>query len=248
MMRIPMPNSPEQTGSYKRRIRNYLLDSRFQLKYAGLMVLVAIVISGVMGSVLYSTTRAMVAESAKVVEESQKVSDESKKVSEVSRMNIRDLAPDTPDLLAEFNKEADEHDKKIADQERAISDQQAALLKNQTMMIWSLVGGLAVMVVMIGLLGIYFTHKVAGPVFKMKKMLRQVGEGNLHVEGGLRRGDELQDFFEAFTEMLANLRKFERKQLDELEAAMGALARGEKDDAVASVGRVHDAVKHAIER
>jgi hypothetical protein len=243
-----MPNSPEQTGSYKRRIRNYLIDSRFQLKYTGLMVLVALAISAVMGSVLYSTTRAMVGQSAKVVEESRKVSEESKKVSEVSRMNIRDLASDSPDLLAEFNKEADGHDKSIADQELAIADQQAALIKNQTMMIWSLVGGLAVMVVLIGMLGIYFTHKVAGPVFKMKKMLRQVGDGNLRVDARLRKGDELQDFFEAFTDMLANLRRFEKKQLEELEDAMRALARGENDHAVASVGRVHDAVKHAIER
>jgi nitrogen fixation/metabolism regulation signal transduction histidine kinase len=242
-----MQTSREPTGSYKRSVRNYLLDSRFQLKYAGFLVLVAIVVSGVMGAVLYSTTRAMVAESARVVEESRAVAEESKKVSEVSRMNIRDLAGDSPELLSEFNKEAEAHDRMIAEQQKAISDQQASLLRSQSMMIISLVVGLALMVIVIGLFGIYFTHKVAGPVFKMKKMLRQVGEGNLHVEARLRKGDELQDFFDAFTQMLAGLRKFERKQLDELEAAMGALARGEKDDAVASVGRVHDAVKHAID-
>ncbi len=242
-----MPNSPEQTGSYKRSVRNYLLDSRLQLKYTGFLVLVAIVICGVMGSVLFTTTQEMVAESTKVVEESRKVAEESKKVSEVSRMNIRDLATDSPELLAEFNKEADEHDRTILDQQRAVSDQQAALIRGQTMMIWSLVGGLALMVVLIGLLGIYFTHKVAGPVFKMKRLLRQVGEGNLHIEARLRRGDELQDFFDAFTQMLAGLRKFERSQLDELELAMGALAKGKNDDAVASVGRVRDAVKQAIE-
>jgi methyl-accepting chemotaxis protein len=243
-----MPNSPEQTGSYKRRVRNYLLDSRFQLKYTGFLVVVAIVISGVMGSVLYSTTRAMVDESAKVVEESRKVAEESKKVSEVSRMNIRDLASDSPELLAEFNKEADAHDRMMVDQQKAIADQQAALIRHQRMLIWSLVAGLALMVVLIGMLGIYFTHKVAGPVFKMKRLLRQVGEGSLRVEARLRKGDELQDFFDAFTQMIAGLRKFERAQLDELESAMGALARGEKDDAAASVGRVAEAMKHAIDR
>jgi nitrogen fixation/metabolism regulation signal transduction histidine kinase len=242
-----MPTSRETPGSYKRSVRNYLLDSRFQLKYAGFLVLVAVAVSSVMGAVLYSTTRAMVAESAKVVEESRTVAEESRKVSEVSRMNIRDLAGDSPELLSEFNKEAEAHDRMIAEQQKAISDQQAALLHNQSIVILSLVAGLAFMVIFIGLYGIYFTHKVAGPVFKMKKMLRQVGEGNLQVEARLRKGDELQDFFDAFTQMLAGLRKFERKQLDELEAAMGALARGEKDDAVASVARVHDAMKHAID-
>lgn len=190
----------------------------------------------------------MVAESAKVVEESRKVSDESKKVSEVSRMNIRDLAAaDSPDLLSEFNKEAEAYDRVIADQQKAVTDQQAALIRRQTMMIWSLVGGLALLVVLTGMSGIYFTHKVAGPVYKMKKLLRQVGEGNLHVEARLRKGDELQDFFDAFTQMLAGLRKFEKRQLEELETAMTALARGKKDDAAASVGRVREAVKQAIE-
>ena len=92
--------APEQTGTYKRSVRNYLLDSHFQLKYSGMLVGVAIVICGVMGSVLYTTTRQMVDQSAKVVEESRKASEESKKVSEVSRMNIKDLASDSPELRA----------------------------------------------------------------------------------------------------------------------------------------------------
>jgi hypothetical protein len=245
-----MPTSSEQvsTKAHKRSLRNYLLDSRFQLKYTSILVLVAIVISGLTGAVLYSTTRAMVDESARVVEESRKVSDESRKVSEVSRMNVRDLAADSPELLSEFNREADAHDRAIVDQQRAVSDQQASLLRNQKRMIMSMVGALALLVVLIGLLGIYFTHKVAGPVFKMKRLLREVGDGNLHVEARLRKGDELQDFFDAFTQMLSGLRKFEEKQLDELEAAMSALARGERDDAAASVARVQRAVKQAIDR
>ena len=48
--------------------------------------------------------------------------------------------------------------------------------------------------------------------------------------------------------MIAGLRKFEAKQLAELEAAMGALARGERDDAALSVGRVREAVKQSIDK
>ncbi|MGH7269909.1 MAG: hypothetical protein ACREJ3_05710, partial [Polyangiaceae bacterium] len=96
----------EHAGAYKRSVRNYLLDSRFQLKYSALMVGVAILISAVMGTVLYSATRAVVGESSALV-------DESKKVSEVSRMNIRDLAADSPELLTEYNKEVVAHDTMI---------------------------------------------------------------------------------------------------------------------------------------
>jgi nitrogen fixation/metabolism regulation signal transduction histidine kinase len=241
------PPSAEQTGSYKRSARNYLLDSRFQLKYTGYLVGVALVISGVMGSVVFTTTRSMVGESQEVVAQAQKVSEESKKVSEVSRMNIKDLAADSPELLAEFNKEADEHDAMIAAQQKTIADQQAMLLHRQTVLIYSLVGGLALMVILIGLLGIYFTHKVAGPVFKMKRLLGQVGKGNLRVEARLRKGDELQDFFDAFAQMVANLRKFEQRQLDDVEKAMAAVDRGDKDEAKASLGRVRETMQSALE-
>ncbi len=240
------PPSTEQTGSYKRSARNYLLDSRFQLKYTGYLVGVALAISGVMGSVVYSTTRSMVGESQEVVQQAQKVSEESKKVSEVSRMNIKSYdAP--PELMQAFNQEADEHDAMIAAQEKKIADQQASLLHRQTVLIYSLVGGLALMVLLIGLLGIYFTHKVAGPIYKMKRLLGQVGKGNLRVEARLRKGDELQDFFGAFAQMVANLRTFEQKQLEDVEKALAAVDRGEKDEAKASLGRVRETMQSALQ-
>ena len=236
-----------ETGGYKRSARNYLLDSRFQLKYTGYLVFVALVISGVTGSVIYTTTRDMVDTSSKVVEESRKVSEESRKVSEVSRMNIKDLASDSPELLAVFNKEADEHDKAIADQQRAIADQQTALIERQRMLLVALVGGMTLMVVLIGLLGIYFTHKVAGPIYKMKRLLKQVGQGNLKVEARLRKGDELQDFFDAFTQMVAGLREMEKKQLAQVDQAIAAVESDKKDEAAESLANVREAMKGTLE-
>jgi methyl-accepting chemotaxis protein len=233
MMTTTASMPPDNPGAHKRSMRNYLLDSHFQLKYAGLLVLVAVVISGVMGAVLYETTGAVVAESSALVEES-------KKVSEVSRMNIKDLASDSPGLLTEFNREADAHD-------RAIAEQQALLIHRQQRMIGSLVGGLALMVVLIGMLGIYITHKVAGPVYKMTRLLKQVGDGNLHVDARLRKGDELRDFFETFTRMVRGLREIEKRQLGEVDAAVAAVDRGAKDEALGALGRVRDTMKKAVD-
>jgi methyl-accepting chemotaxis protein len=213
-------------------VRNYLLDSRFQLKYSAVLVIVAIAISAVMGAVLYSTTRAVVDESSAAVEESRKVS-------EVSRMNVREFAPDSPDLMAEFNNEVVAHDK-------AFADRQAMLLQRQQAMLKSLVGGLALMVVAIGLLGIYFTHKVAGPVFKMKKLLKRVGEGHLQVDARRRKGDELVDFFDSFTQMVSGLREMETHQLADVESAIQALDRGATEDAAMALGRVRDSMKVAL--
>jgi nitrogen fixation/metabolism regulation signal transduction histidine kinase len=237
----------QRGGPYKRSIRNYLLDSRFQLKYTGMIVFVALVISAVLGVALYITTRNMVGESEKVVEQSQKVTEESKKVSDVSQMNVKEFASDSPALLAEFNKEAAETDRIVAQQQQAVVDQQQSLLRHQADLIWSLIGGLTLMVLAIGILGIYFTHKVVGPVYKMKRLLKQVGDGNLHVDARLRKGDELQDFFQAFQDMVANLRMFEKNQLTELETALKALDAKAEDDARASLGRLRDSMIHSLE-
>jgi hypothetical protein len=224
--------TPEQTGSHKRSVRNYLLDSRFQLKYSGMLVLVALAISGVMGAVIYETTSAVVAESSALI-------DESKKVSEVSRMNVKDFAPDNPELLSEFNREADAHDK-------LISDQQASLIRGQKRLILSLVGGLAMMVVCIGILGILFTHRVAGPVFKMKRLLKMVGDGRLHIAESLRKGDELQSFFDTFTSMVASLREREKVKLEAVEKALQALDRNEPEQTRAALTGARDTMKRRL--
>jgi nitrogen fixation/metabolism regulation signal transduction histidine kinase len=237
----------ELPGPHKRSIRNYLLDSRFQLKYTAMIVSVAVVISAVLGTALYVTTRNMVGQSQKVVEESTKVTEESKKVSDVSRMNVKELASDSPELLAEFNKEAAETDKVVADQQKAVVDQQAALIRRQADLIWSLVGGLLLMVFAIGVLSIYFTHKVVGPIYKMKRLLKQVGEGSLRVDARLRKGDELQDFFQAFQDMVASLRNFEKSQLSELEIAIGALEQKTDQEARAALARLRDSMLRSLE-
>jgi nitrogen fixation/metabolism regulation signal transduction histidine kinase len=154
-------------------------------------------------------------------------------------MNIKDLASDSPELMGEFNREADTHD-------RLLADQQASLIRRQQYMLVSLVGGLALMVTLIGLLGIYFTHKVAGPVYKMKRLLAQVGTGDLHVDARLRKGDELQDFFEAFTEMVASLRAFETEQLGQIETSLRAMEQGQAREAEVALRRVRDAMRTGL--
>src|SRR5260370_1337292 len=97
---------------YKPSFKNYLIDSHFQLKYTGLILLVAIVISGVLGVFLWRTSGEVVAESQKVVEQSKKVSD-------VVKMSISDdpVYGQNPELADTFNAAAVEQDNKIIEQQ-----------------------------------------------------------------------------------------------------------------------------------
>ena len=80
-------------------------------------------------------------------------------------------------------------------------------------MLLGLVVGLSVFVLLLGVAGIMFTHKVSGPIFKMKRLLREVGKGKLVVREKLRKGDELQHFFETFELMVADLRRRQEQEI-----------------------------------
>lgn len=116
-------------------------------------------------------------------------------------------------------------------------------------MLVSLVVGLALLVILIGLLGIYFTHKVVGPIYKMKLLLKQVGEGKLNFEGRLRKGDELQDFFEAFAAMVEKLKARQAAEVAELDAALAAAkVSGASDEAIEKIRSVREAMHASLDR
>jgi methyl-accepting chemotaxis protein len=232
--RPPDPASSLETTRYKRSFRNYLIDSRFQLKYTSFILLAAIAVSAVLGTFLWRT-------SGEVVAESQKVVAESMKVSAVVKMTIKDDYADSPELAKAF-------EAKATQQDGMITQQQDALVRQQRTMLYALVGALALMVFVVGVLGIYFTHKVAGPVHKMKRLLNQVSEGKLRVTARLRKGDELQDFFDVFAAMVENLRARKEAEVEALDAALVvATTQGLAGDALAALTKVRDDMRHTLD-
>jgi len=221
---------------YKRSFKNYLIDSRFQLKYTAMILSVAIAISAVLGVFLWQTSGEVVAESQRVVEQSKKVSD-------VVKMSIKDdpVYGDNPELASAFNSAAVEQDNKIL-------AQQAALVRQQHTMLYTLVGALAVMVFLIGVLGIFITHRVAGPIYKMKLLLKQVASGKLRVMAKLRKGDELQDFFDVFAHMVDSLRERQLAEVAELERAIeAAKAAGLEASKLETFSRIRDEMRRSLD-
>lgn len=212
----------EPRPKYKRSLKNYLLDTRFQFKYTSMILAVALVISSVLGVFLWRTSNAVVAES--------------KKVSEVVRMSIKDdpFYSESPELMKAYTSSADETDKKIMEQ--------------QQRMLYGLVGGLGLMCLLLGVMGIIVTHKVAGPIYKMKLLLRQVGDGKLNFHGKLRKGDELQDVFETFQDMTNKLKARQHGEVEQLAVAL-ELARksGASDDALARIESVLSEMRASLE-
>jgi len=95
-----------------------------------------------------------------------------------------------------------------------------------------IVGGIAALVIALALTGIVVTHKMVGPAYKIRLLLAKVAAGHLRVDGGLRKGDELQDVFAAFNEMVTTLRT---RQASEIALLDDALVKAEKAGTPAEV-------------
>lgn len=242
------PASAAPPPKYKRSIRNYLLDARFQLKWTGYLIGVAVVIGALLGVSLYHTSSKVTAQSQKVIGTGKELLEESRKNSELVKMSIQNFGGDPvlAESFAEGDKKAEAELKKRHDQ---LAAQQEALLAEQRTMLASLVAALSLLVVVIGLVGIYITHKVVGPIYKMKMLLRQVGQGKLNFQGRLRKGDELQDFFEVFAEMVEKLKDRQGKEVTQLEEAMeAAKASGASESAIAKIALVRDEMRAALDK
>lgn len=65
--------------------------------------------------------------------------------------------------------------------------------------------GIGLIIVMFGALSIFITHKLAGPVFVLERMARDITRGDLTVRTRLRKGDDLNDLAQDMNQMADNL-------------------------------------------
>ena len=200
-----MPQQQQQSGPPKRRLRNFLLNPRFQLKYTGMVVAVTVVVAGVLGYLAYRHSTDLTAA-----------------VTAADMINA--MTPEAQQLLIE---ESEAQDRRI---------------------LWSIIGGIVLLAVALGLTGIVVTHKVVGPSFKLKRLIRDVSVGKLKLEGRLRKGDELQDVFLAFEEMITNLRERQATEIARLDEAIAkAREAGAPDDALAELVAVRDEMQAQLD-
>jgi signal transduction histidine kinase len=76
--------------------------------------------------------------------------------------------------------------------------------------------------------GIVVTHKVVGPIYRMKMLLAKIDGDHLVLAGKLRKGDELQDLFEEVQRMLDRLREHQDTETRTLASLIDRL-RGAAD-------------------
>lgn len=190
----------------KRRLRNYLLDPRFQLKYTGMVVGVTVLVAAVLGWFAYDYSRG-----------------------QTESMTITlAMQPDlAPEVASDLEGWAEAQDRKV---------------------LMGIVGGILFLALALGITGILVTHKLVGPAYKLKLLFGRIESGKLQLAGRLRKGDELQDVFEAFANMVEALRAAQEREVAELDAAIEEAKRaGTPDEAIAHLVQVRNRMQAALE-
>lgn len=114
----------------------------------------------------------------------------------------------------------------------------------------------------VGLITVFYSHKIAGPIFRMERSLEAIKDGNLTVSTRFRTGDQLfgaADEMNAMVKALNNtvrsiddaLGEVERAENRLKEAAVGAPTAGADEalnEAVIALGRSVESVSNACSR
>ncbi|MFO0594199.1 MAG: HAMP domain-containing protein [Myxococcaceae bacterium] len=212
------PTTP-QGGAKDRKLRNFLLDARFQLKFAGYFVALSLIITGLLGAFLIRTTDSLFSQISSSVEARRKAADTSKELGTCALNNELTANMDDPDLAAKLAEKSKAIDEAYEREQAAAQKQSEEVQQQQQWTLYALLGVLLAFIALIALTAIVITHRIVGPLFRIKRMAREVGAGAVRPPAyGLRPGDELQDVFAVFAEMVTQLRQRTEADLAALKA------------------------------
>jgi nitrogen fixation/metabolism regulation signal transduction histidine kinase len=112
----------------------------------------------------------------------------------------------------------------------------------------AVLAGIGVLALALALTGIVVTHRVVGPAFRLRQLLRQVSEGRLRPAGSLRKHDELQDVFVMFQRMVSSLRVAREQDLLDIERAMEqARSAGMSESVLAPLREMQARIRASLE-
>jgi methyl-accepting chemotaxis protein len=232
-------NTSKRPQSHQRKLRNYLLDKKFQLKYTGIVVAVTAVLSGVLGYYLHQEI-----------------------VVSQDTILARDLGVDThviePGDVAKLQQVSQQIDREFndalttklsvivtinnapaggtADLYEASFDEE--LSRKSTV----LIAALLVFLIVLAVIWVYLTHRIAGPVFKLKLLFSKISGDHIVIEGRLRKGDELQEAFDSFQQMIERIRNDRERKAERISKALEGLKAGDpvSDEDIEALKSIRD--------
>ena len=170
---------------------HFFIDRKFQGRYMLTMLIPMLILLGFMLVTLYMATQTLLTTTVRIVRSDveSKIALELQDSEEPSIDQYKSLVGSITDYFRHFatNRE----------------------FKRNILfsLLWVFGTGVLLVIIQIVLLTIFFSHKVAGPVFRLEKTCHSMIQGDYTNEIHLRRGDELQNLALLFNEVNAVTRQ-----------------------------------------
>jgi nitrogen fixation/metabolism regulation signal transduction histidine kinase len=184
------------------------------------LVFVVLTVMVVLGSVIWRTASIATTQAQFAAAQAERALKESATSARIIRMSAAAYGNDAPELGRTLDQEMAEIDREYEHNLAQVKERRTAVEELRQQMLFLLLGGGMTLLVLLSVLGIFITHRIVGPVHRLKRLCRQVGTARLSIVGGRRRGDELEDLFDTFTQMTYSLRSLQAGRLATLNATI----------------------------
>lgn len=216
-----------------RRKRSLLLDPRFQLKWTGYLVGVVLVVMAGLGVLIGRTAERASDSAALAVKEAEAAFEQSRANSILTRRTVQMAAGDSPAFAAVMDEELGKYDAQLGKDLDGVRARQQEIARDRRETRALIIGAGGVLLLLLLLMGVFITHRIVGPVHKMKRLLRRLSTGRLVVDERLRKGDELEDLFDTFLQTAYSLRAMQRARIATLDDTLArAQATGASEEVV----------------
>jgi nitrogen fixation/metabolism regulation signal transduction histidine kinase len=204
----------------RRKKTSYLLDPRFQLKWTGYLVVVVVLVMAGLGVVIARMAGRASDTATMAVKQAEKAYEESRSNNILARRTVQLAGGENAALESVMNESLAEVDAEAEKNLDSVRGRQADIARDRRNL--QMVLGLAgiALVLLLVFMGVVITHRIVGPVHKMRRLLRRVSTGRLVIEERLRRGDELEDLFDTFLQMTYSLRAQQNARLATLDSTI----------------------------
>ncbi len=101
-------------------------------------------------------------------------------------------------------------------------------------------------IIIVGLMGLYLSNQVAGPLYRMKLYLQRMGKGDWNFEVRFREGDFIGNIPDVFNGMLDGLRDHARSEVEQLRAIEEMVADNDKARTLVSALRERKEVQLGV--
>ena len=219
----------------QRKMRNYLLDAPLQLRFTAVLVTATLLGAGLLGIFLARALNRLSEQAERAVEARAAAAQASHELGNASLSKTLLDRFNDPQFTAQLERQSQAIDAAYQAEQVQVAEQRRDVARESTRIGWLVLCSVVVFVLAVLLLGIVITHRIAGPVYRVRRLLADLGEGRREVpRHGLRDGDELRELFDSASSLVKTLRAEDESTLDAVSAALAS--PGQTD----GLRRVHD--------